>query len=542
MSGLETVAVRPRRAWVDAVRRLLDDRSLRTQVLVIGVATSVGATVAVVAATSPVAWPMALAAGAGGLCVALVSTLLAGRSTRAMNEISAAAYALRRDDAPEDLQIPAFDWTRELRRGTSNLRRMVESARRRQQALESRNAALARRLEDRTHELTTLQELSIGLATKSDLQELVDEALEALGQTMDYTSASLWGRADREARGQVALLGYRLNDEADVAVAEDLTGMRLSRTNLQRYEQIERDRVPIVENQVRQSLLSWLWDKVTDDARSSDLYRTSRSWMAVPLQVREAVLGVMRVDHQEPDYFDPERARLLTAVSSQTALAMHHAQLLSQQREVAVIAERNRIARDLHDAVSQTLFAAKVLAGAMARLCSRDPPPAVSSLAAQAVALEKLNASALAEMRMLMFELRPDAMREAPVAMLLQHAIEALACRGDVVVQPSFSGDDALPAEVRLHVYRIAQEALSNVVRHSGAVHCDVEWAVHGARRATLRIADDGQGFEVDAHRPGHFGLDNMRSRAREIGAVLTLTSAAGQGTELLLELGSEET
>jgi signal transduction histidine kinase len=86
---------------------------------------------------------------------------------------------------------------------------------------------------------------------------------------------------------------------------------------------------------------------------------------------------------------------------------------------------------------------------------------------------------------------------------------------------------------VRTHLYRIAQEALSNVARHSGARHCQVRWAVHSARQVELRISDDGTGFDPGVAYPGHFGLDNMRSRALEIGAQLTLTSAPGQGTQL---------
>ncbi|MDE2397197.1 MAG: sensor histidine kinase, partial [Burkholderiales bacterium] len=302
------------------------------------------------------------------------------------------------------------------------------------------------------------------------------------------------------------------------------------------YEQIEREREALIENRARQSLFSWLWSKVTDDAPSSELYRASRSWMAVPLRYREDVLGVMRVDHQEPDYFDPERARLLNAVSSQTALAMRHARLQAQQREVAVIAERNRIARDLHDAVSQTLFAANVLAGTLARSFQREPAPEAASVAAQAQALERLNRGALAEMRLLMFELRPDALHTTPLAELLQHAIEALACRGDIAIESALAPQDALAPEVRVQLYRIAQEALSNVARHSGALHCRVEWTPTGKRSALLRIADDGTGFNPEAARPGHFGVENMRGRALEIGAKLTLTSAPGEGTELRVE------
>jgi signal transduction histidine kinase len=140
-------------------------------------------------------------------------------------------------------------------------------------------------------------------------------------------------------------------------------------------------------------------------------------------------------------------------------------------------------------------------------------------------------------MRLLMFELRPDALESASLADLLQHSIEALECRGDLQVERQLTRNDNLPPSTRVQLYRIAQEALSNVARHSGASKVGVEWMVDSAQRATLRIADNGRGFDPQERRAGHFGLDNMRSRAQEIGAAFLLTTAPGQGTELKIEV-----
>jgi signal transduction histidine kinase len=248
-------------------------------------------------------------------------------------------------------------------------------------------------------------------------------------------------------------------------------------------------------------------------------------------------MGVLRVDHDEPEYFTPERARLLLAVGSQTALAIRHAQLLAQEREVAVVAERNRIARELHDAVSQTLFAANVLAGTLVRTAGRGAEADTALLQAQAKALEQLNRGALAEMRMLMFELRPDAFEGTTLAELLKHQLEALECRGDIEVVQSLSSADHLDAATRIQLYRIAQEALTNVARHAHARHVTVEWRALPEGGGRLRIADDGAGFDPDAEVPGHFGLGNMRSRAAEIGAALSLNTAPGAGCEIIVDL-----
>jgi signal transduction histidine kinase len=476
------------------------------------------------------------------LC-ATISAALAYRVSQSLRQLIAATQLVRRSEPVDDVNLPLQTGSAELQRASAGLRRLIEVWRRRQRDLLAQTESLGRRLALRTHELSTLQDLSIGLASKTELHELVAEALSALEQTMAYTSASVWSRTARDEGGQVVLMGYRQNDdEAGQTPTDDLTGMRLSRSNLQHYEHIEREGEAIVENRVRQSLLSWLWSWLSDDARTSGLYRGTKAWMAVPLKSREAVMGVLRVDHEEPDFFDAERIRLLTAVGSQTGLAMRHAQLLSQQKDQAVVAERNRIARDLHDAVSQTLFAANVIAGTLGRLAARllegEDASAAAALQQQAEALERLNKGALSEMRLLMFELRPDALQHLPLADLLQHAIDALACRGAIDVTHRLAREDHLPSATRIQIYRIAQEALSNIARHSGASHAVIEWIVpEQGRGGRLRIADDGHGFDPGVSPPGHFGLSNMAERAAEIGATWLITSGPDEGTDIRLEL-----
>ncbi|PXW94723.1 GAF domain-containing protein [Sphaerotilus hippei] len=472
----------------------------------------------------------------GGSCTAAAAAL-AWQTAKVLRGFSIGSQVLRRSTVHDEHNFPLSHTSADVQRACVSLRRLVEGTRRRQRVLVAHAEVLGHRLEARTHELSTLQNLSIGLASKSDLNELVDEALGALEQTMAYSSASVWSRGEREAGGHVVLMGYRhASDQIDQMPAEDLTGMRLSRQNLQRYEQIEREGLPVVENQVRQSLLSWLWSFLSDDARTSELYRSTRAWMAVPLKSRESVMGVLRVDHSDPDYFDEQRMRLLSAVGSQTGLAMRHAQLLAQQKDMAVVAERNRIARDLHDAVSQTLFAANVIAGTVATLADRGDLEAGERLRRQAQTLQRLNRGALSEMRLLMFELRPDAIEQTPLAELLGHAIEALACRGEVVVTQQLDREDRLPAAVRVQLYRIAQEALSNVARHSGASEVLVRWQAPADGPVVLTITDNGRGFETGLHRPGHFGLGNMADRAAEIGARLEFISSPDQGTSVRIE------
>jgi len=475
------------------------------------------------------AWPLAL-----WLLPLLLAFWPLWRASAALRRVQAAARQFSSEEEPPDhVQVPHEGGCDELHRLTLSLRRAVDQARRRRQALLAMNAALGLKLQSRTQELSSLQDLSISLAAQPSDQGLVAQALAALESALKFSSASVWARQNLDRSQPVVLAGYR-SDAADLAGIElgDLTGLRLSRSNLQRYEQIERDGQPLIENQPRQGLLAWLWELVTDDARTSALYRNTRAWMAAPLKVNNEVFGVLRVDHDSDDFFDAERSRLLSAVAGQTALAMSHAHALKLQREAAVVAERNRIARELHDAVSQTLFAANLLAGALAQASGVDP-----DTREQARVLERLNRSALAEMRMMLFELRPDALESVRLPELLQQVVEALSGRGGVHIDTQIEERHPVPATVRVGVYRIAQSALSNIGRHSGAGQVRMQWQVLQAGKGRLHISDDGCGFDLNAETPGHFGVAHMRERAASLGAELQLRSEPGTGTEVLLEL-----
>ncbi len=517
---------------MQALRRLFEQLTLPWQCLALG--GGVGAVVLLAGLRwgqvdpTAMAWLLAMA-----VLVSSATSWPAWRAARAHRALTLSARDLAQASVDDEANLPYLAPCEDLHHSTLALRRVVDLARLRRKELEARNALLGAQLQSRTQELSSLQDLSVGLAQHTEIGALVSEALGALEQTMAYSSASVWARNGLDPQQPVVLMGYR-SHEGELAGSDmgTLTGLRLSRANLQRYEQIESAGQPIVENRPRQSLLNWLWAMVTDDARTSSLYRSTRAWMAVPLKVRDRVLGVLRVDHGVQDFFDPERERLLAAVAGQTALAMRHAHLLAQQRDQAVTAERNRIARDLHDAVSQTLFAANLLAGTLARADHLD-----EATRGQVQTLERLNRSALAEMRMMLFELRPDALGGVRLPDLLQHAVEALSGRGGVQVSTDFSADNGPPTAQRIEVYRIAQEALSNIGRHSGASHVHVGWTIGPPGQGRLHIVDDGCGFDTSAAHPGHFGLDNMQQRAAAAGAELTIKSAPGEGTELLLNI-----
>jgi signal transduction histidine kinase len=200
--------------------------------------------------------------------------------------------------------------------------------------------------------------------------------------------------------------------------------------------------------------------------------------------------------------------------------------LRQSEMEKAVAAERSRLARELHDAVTQTLFSASLIAEVLPRLWAKDPKRGEQQL--EEVRL--LTRGALAEMRSLLLELRPEALAKAKMEDLLHQLGRAMTGRTGVPVDVTIEGECVLPSEVQVALYRIAQEALNNASKHAEAsrvyvdFHSEPGWAI-------LDIRDDGRGFDVNSIPLGRLGVGIMHERAASVGAELEIESEPGQGT-----------
>ena len=202
--------------------------------------------------------------------------------------------------------------------------------------------------------------------------------------------------------------------------------------------------------------------------------------------------------------------------------------LAEQEKDKAAVAERQRLARDLHDAVTQTLFSASLIAEVLPRLWEKDHAEGERRLEE----LRRLTRGALAEMRMLLLELRPAALGEVGLADLLRQLGEATTGRTTLPVALSIRGKCTAPLDVQVALYRVAQEALNNVVKHSGATKAGIRLYCRG-NSADLTVSDNGSGFDIQAVSPKSLGLRIMRERAEAAGANLKIESQAGQGTKV---------
>jgi signal transduction histidine kinase len=254
-----------------------------------------------------------------------------------------------------------------------------------------------------------------------------------------------------------------------------------------------------------------------------------RSFLGVPIVAPDGVIGAFYLTHKQgADAFGAEDQALIELLAAHAAIALTNARLHERSRELSIVSERNRLALELHDAVSQRLFALVLGAESAATLLDRDGAAARD----QVERLGALAQEALDELRTLILELRPpDLERDGLAGALRKHVAllrRAHGVRIDVETGGGSAGDER-------EVLRIAQEALQNAVRHSGARRITVRLA-----DGVLEVADDGSGFDPadPALRARRLGLTSMEERAARLGGRLEIRSAAGEGTVVRLEAG----
>lgn len=258
---------------------------------------------------------------------------------------------------------------------------------------------------------------------------------------------------------------------------------------------------------------------------------TTRSELVVPIVASGRPLGVLNLESPEPAAFTDEDAEVLETAADVLAGALENARLYQRAQAAAVLEERNRLARELHDSVTQQLFSMTLTAQAARAHLEKNPARA----AAQLERLQETATAALAEMRALIFQLRPPALRDQGLVAALQQHAQNLARREGLAIALNVVGDERLARGLEQPLYRIVQEALNNVVKHANArnVTVTLEFANEHIR---LRVRDDGQGFDVEATPSGdgrHLGVLSMRERAAEVGGTMELSSTPGSGTEV---------
>ncbi len=271
---------------------------------------------------------------------------------------------------------------------------------------------------------------------------------------------------------------------------------------------------------------------IINDVNEKCEYETNmpdtRSELVVPLVVGDKLIGVLDIHSHEVNRFSEMDARVMTTLADQIAVAVQNARLYTQAQELAVLEERNRLARELHDSVSQALYGIALGTRTARTLLDRDPKLVADPLDY----VLSLAEAGLTEMRALIFELRPEALRNEGLVAALNKQVASLQARHGIQVETELCVEPEIPIEIKEALYQIARESMHNTVKHAKAsrVMLTLECT---PQQVVLDLRDDGIGFDTGGSFPGHLGLHSMRERAARLRGKYTIESTPGFGTHI---------
>ncbi|HEX6477568.1 MAG TPA: GAF domain-containing sensor histidine kinase [Ktedonobacteraceae bacterium] len=378
---------------------------------------------------------------------------------------------------------------------------------------------LEERVNERTQELAMLLEISRDFASTLKLKPLLDTILVQLRAVVDYRAVVLYALQD----DRLTVLNYQ--GELPLESIKRLLSL------------FEQDMTSILQSHVLNPLMI---DDIYQETHFSQLAAEEassypimgpahlRSWMGVPLMAKERAIGFLMLAHGQPHYYTRRQANLAGALANQAAVALENARLYEQAQELAILQERQRLARELHDSVAQALYSIALGARTARTLLDLDPGKAVEPLD-YVLALAQ---AGQAEMRALIFELRPESLEIEGLVMALQKEAEATQARYGLKVVMELGEEPVLPFIVKEALYRIAQEALHNSVKHASATVLELRLR-ELTTEVMLEVIDNGVGFNPEQPFPGHMGLQSMRERVAHLGGTLEITSAAGRGAQI---------
>jgi PAS domain S-box-containing protein len=260
----------------------------------------------------------------------------------------------------------------------------------------------------------------------------------------------------------------------------------------------------------------------------------SRQALGVPLKRGDQLIGVLSVLDDERGGFDEDEVQLLCLFANQAAVAIENARLRQRAEQAAVREERGRLSRELHDSVTQSLYSLTLLAEGWRRLAGAGRLPNVDEPLTE---LGEIAQQALKEMRLLVYELRPPELEKEGLLGALHRRLGAVEERAGVEARLMADKVVELPEPVEQMLYRIAQEALNNALKHAAATSVTVYLRTDD-ERVELEVVDDGRGFDPDATGAGGgIGLSSMRERVEKLAGTLTIHSKPGEGTRVMVSV-----
>ena len=371
---------------------------------------------------------------------------------------------------------------------------------------------LEQRVADRTRELSALYDVMAAANESLDLQTVLERSLDRVLKVMGCEVGAI--HLLDEAEGVLHLAASQ-GISSDVATRIDsvLVHSGLAGWTVEYGE-------PLIVPDLADGPRPLLAVPATD----------TQAYIGVPVRARGRALGVLSVIAEMGRQFGEAEMSLLVSIANEVGVAVENARLYQQAQRLAVVKERERLARDLHDSVTQSLYSLTLLSEAGRRLAGAGDVERVEGYLDR---LGEIAQQALKEMRLLVYELRPLVLKREGLVGALQQRLDAVEKRAGVDARLLVEGAIELPASVEEALYHIAQEALNNALKHAAATSVTVHVRGEGDR-VELEVVDNGTGFDLNTERDkGGMGLVSMRERAEKLGGSLTVLSTPGEGTRV---------
>jgi PAS domain S-box-containing protein len=384
--------------------------------------------------------------------------------------------------------------------------------------------SLEHAISDRTRELSTVLDVSRRIASTLELEPLLNLILDQLQSIIPFTGAAIFTLED----DQLHAVAYQIP-----RVSNQLKPLHLSLERAGPYRQIISDQKVMIIDDIKgdSPLLRAIQESGSPVQFPS--FAHAHSWIGIPLIARDQVTGLLSLTYSEPNYYTQRHARLALTIANQVAVAIENARLYEKSQNLAVIEERNRIARELHDSVTQLLYGICLYCTATSRSIRSGNPTQVEENLAE---IKENALQALREMRLLILELNPPMLQKEGLVAALQASLEAIETRTGLETELITDGVHRLPRAVEAQLYRIAMEALNNLVRYAQAKKVTVDLR-SGDDWIWMEISDNGVGFDVAKARASTgMGLQSMEQRAHQLKGRLEVISHPGSGTRILVE------
>jgi signal transduction histidine kinase len=405
-------------------------------------------------------------------------------------------------------------------KGKDELSKLAHSFNNMTTEIRERRDSLEAQVQERTQELRALLDISQNFATALELRPLLQLLMAQIGTVVDYSQSSLFlveGEALRRLNSALVGTEARSGGDEPLLPLKDLQPM---------WQEIESGKAVIIDDLRADSAMARAWQSAAADFSQSA--SDAGSILAVPVRLKDQTIGMLTLSSSDCGFYKDNHAHLLQAIASQAGVAVENARLYEQARKVAAIEERQRLARDLHDSVSQALYGIALSATAARTMLDQDAAAAKRPIDY----VMTLAQAAMAEMRALIFELRPESLETEGLVAALTKQVAAVEARHGIAVEAVLDEEPRVTLAVKEVLYRVCQEALHNVVKHADASTVRVS-LMHSNGWLSLEVKDNGVGFDTAQQFPGHIGLVSMPERAATIGATYEVTSAPGEGTTI---------